>query len=320
MSRESFAEFIDIAPAPAEQVAPLARTMLAHGEPSGGRSSLNNDGTPLQICVSVGGARRTCRLIADPAATVGDADARFARGEAALGALLDARGPALRGLCEHILAATLPPPGERAALPSGLLWLAADLAGPGLAVYTTARWGDEAGRWTRALAWLDEVLPDSRAARGRLEPLRTLARPVAHAIEGADPARARAKLYFRTVAPEPMVRLGLDLLHDAWVVEFLELLIGDAAIRAETIVYSLGFTIGDGALCDIKLDVCAHCTPRSPPAWTALLGEWTERSGAAAFGVDRALLSGAAEVAFVGAGVRSDGELRTNLYLKPPSP
>jgi hypothetical protein len=312
-----FPAFLDLAGAGGQE---LARVLLADPGPAAGRagrSSLNNDGTPLQLCVSVGAGRRACRLIGDPASTVEAPGDRLARGRAALDELLATRGPGLRAACARTLA-MLPAGDALAALRHGALWLAAEVAGPGLALYTTAGWGSDDDRWQRGLAWLDGLLPDARAARGVVERVRPLARPVACAIEGDAPARARAKLYFRPRTPVPLARMEIDLLCDPRVAELLAPLIGDAAIRADTLVYGLGFNLADGALCDAKLDVCAHCTPRPPAAWTALLAWWTGRQSHRELGVDAALAAGTAEVAFVGLGVRVDGELRTNLYLKPP--
>lgn len=316
---ETTATFLDLAGAGGRE---LARALLAEPELelAGGRarrSSLNNDGTPLQLCISVGAGRRACRLIGDPASAVEDPADRLARGRAALDDLLATRGPGLGAACARTLA-MLPAGDALAALRHGALWLAAEVTGPGLALYTTAGWGRDDERWQRALAWLDDVLPDPRAARDAALRVRPLTRLVACAIEGDAPARARAKLYLRPRTPLPLARMGIDLLCDPRVAELLAPLCGDAAIRADTLVYALGFSLGDGALSDAKLDVCAHCTPRPPAAWTALLAWWTDRQAHRGFEVDAALAAGTAEVAFVGLGVRVDGELRTNLYLKPP--
>lgn len=324
MERDRFPAFLDVAATsqgtPAGDIAAIARMLLAAPDrPGTGRSSLNNDGTPLELCISVGAGRRTCRLIGDPASTVDDAGERLVRGRAALSELLAARGPSLHALCERSLATTLPAGADLAGLRSGALWLAADLAGPGLALYTTAAWGAEDERWQRGLAWLDALLPDTRAARRLLEPLGALARPVAFAIEGDAPARARAKLYLRPRTVVPLAAMGIELLCDPRVAELLTPLFGTAAIRSDTLVYALGFALADGALSDAKLDVCAHCIPRPAAAWATLLGWWTQHLSHRDFGVDAPLEAGTAEVAFVGIGVRADGDLRTNLYLKPPA-
>jgi hypothetical protein len=310
--------FLDLAGAGGPELAPV---LLAEPAPVTGRarrSSLNNDGTPLQLCISVGAGRRACRLIGDPASAVDDPGDRLARGRAALDELLATRGPALRAACERTLA-MLPAGDGLAALRHGTMWLAAEITGPGLALYTTAGWGSDDERWQRALGWLDGLLPDARAARDALDRVRPLARPVACAIEGDAPARARAKLYLRPRTPVPLARMEIDLLCDPRVAQLLAPLLGDAAIRADTLVYALGFNLADGAPSDAKLDVCAHCTPRPPAAWSALLAWWTALQSHRGFEVDPALADGTAEVAFVGVGVRIDGELRTNLYLKPPA-
>ncbi len=94
--------------------------------------------------------------------------------------------------------------------------------------------------------------------------------------------------------------------------------LGAAPLRRDTLVYSVGFGVADGELRDAKIDICAHCARRAPADWVALLGWWVRRHGLPPFGVDGPLLANAAEVALLGIGLRPDGEMRTNLYLKPP--
>ena len=301
-----------------EDVPVLARSLLARPERDGaGRSTLNNDGIPLQWCISLGGSTRASRLIADPAASIALADERLARGRAALAALLHSRAPSLAALCEQTLAATVPPPAELATLASGSMWLASGIGTPGVALYTSANWGSDDARWNRAAQWLEAVLPDASAARRWVAALRPLARPVAHALEGESASRVRAKLYFRPLAPLPLISMGLDLLADTRLAGLLERLLGGFDIHPGTLVYSLGFAVSTGQLSDQKLDICAHCCPRPPQAWIELLDWWAARQGGPGFAANDALRSPAAEVAFVGAGVRPGGSLRTNLYLKP---
>jgi hypothetical protein len=297
----------------------VARHLLARPERDGsGRSSLNNDGTPMQLCIGVGDDGRSCRLIADPGWTADAPEERYALGRAALAGLIEAKGRALGALCERTLAVTLPVDAAgRAALSTGCLWLAANLAGRGLALYTTARWGEERERWDRAVEWLESVLPDPSWARSLIGPLRPVARPVAHAVEGEDPSHARAKLYYRLCVPVPLARMGVGVLLDPRVAELVGQLFADRPIRADSLVFSLGFALSDGAFTDAKIDVCGHCVPRPAAEWSALLRRWTRRRATPDFGVDGLLLAQSAEVAFLGVGVRTDHGLRTNLYLKP---
>ena len=298
----------------------LTTRLLDHTEEGGGRSSLNNDGAPIQVCASLDARGPRWRLIVDPASTVEPAERRFLRARASLERLLAERGPALAPPCEQTLEATLPrDPSGRAKLATGCLWLAAGLSEPGLALYTTARWGDVDARWSRVDDWLERVLPDASRAREALAAVRPVALPIAQAIEGDSPERARAKVYFRAQNLTPLAKMGVGLLVDARVVEFLTAVVGDARLGRDTLVFSLGFSLRDGSVADAKVDVCAHCVVRHPEEWIAVFDAWALRWSTPPFGVEAALRAGRAEVAFVGLGVRTDGEVRTNLYLKPPS-
>src|SRR6266566_6327932 len=79
-----------LAGSPPEEAERLAVTLLAAAEEGHWRSSLNNDGSPLQVSVSLPGrgARRAVRLIADPAAEAADGEQRWHRAGGVLSAVL----------------------------------------------------------------------------------------------------------------------------------------------------------------------------------------------------------------------------------------
>jgi hypothetical protein len=92
---------------------------------------------------------------------------------------------------------------------------------------------------------------------------------------------------------------------------------GESALPPSGLVLSAGFSVADGTLADVKIDLCAHCLPRSPRAWLRLLEECRHDFDLAPIGVGNGLLDGCCEVAFVGFGLDGMAARRLNLYLKP---
>jgi hypothetical protein len=85
------------------------------------------------------------------------------------------------------------------------------------------------------------------------------------------------------------------------------------------LVLSASFSLADGALDDVKVDVCAHCLPRMPADWARILERFRLDRGLLPLDIMDGLLCGQCELAFVGFGVKPDGDERLNLYLKAPA-
>jgi hypothetical protein len=318
----SLSSFINLAAilarVPAETVDRLCRRMAISTERRQGRSTLNNDGSPLQICVGLGraGTPPAIRLIADPAAAGHDTAERFRFMERALDNVLASHGPRMEPLCRSVLEQLLPSDSAtRMALANGGAWLAADLRGQGLALYTTAKWGDPAVRWRRIRGWLDIVLPDATVAREVLIRLSPHAIPVSVGVEGASPRDARAKIYWRLGGSAGLDALGIPLLAAPEIAEFLSRAVGDRRIPIAAVVGSVSFHLANGALSDVKLDLCGHCVQRSWRDWSAILRQCSARYGLTEFPF--ADPGQAVETAFVGFGLGSNLTPRLNIYLKP---
>jgi len=296
----------------------------AGGEDAVGRSNLNNDGTPLQLCLSAGRGGWGLKLIGDPGADRGSQEERYRASLAALrAALAESVSAPLAALAERTLERLLPATAEgRDRYQDGFLWVARSAEGPGIAFYVDAAPLGEAGAWEAAEAWLAEMLPAAADPAPRLAGLARSCVVASLGLEGADVADARAKVYFRLRRPMALGELGLDLLGGPELARFLVAAIGDRAVDLDGLVLCAGFHLATGELADVKADVCGHCLAYAAPEWIAVVDRCCGEGGLAAPPVGAALAGGDCEVAFIGCGVDAgrdgsgDHKLRLNLYLK----
>jgi hypothetical protein len=312
----------DLAWAPSEAAKRLSAAIAPPDEPWAWRSTLNNDGSPLQISVSLAGlgAPPQVRLIADPAAAGEAGDERIRLVEDALGRLLATHGPEMGPLCRSVLNWMLPADvAARAALPSGGAWLAADLGGQGLALYATAKWGDPDTRWVRARAWLRNISPRGSVLAAELSALPRRTTLLSAGVEGSNPSNARAKLYWRLDGSAPLSGLGVPLLGEPAFADFLRLAMADLRVPLSAIVGSVSVSLASGEIADAKLDLCCHCVRRPWREWTGILDDCSTRLGLADFPFAD-LNPAKADLAFVGFGLTAAMAPRLNVYLKPPEP
>jgi hypothetical protein len=310
-----------VPPAVAARVgAVLSHAECAEWQRLGGYSELNSDATPIQLCLTAGvGGRRAVRIIADPAWRLSDPAARLAESCVALAhALPMADAASLGPLCETLLAHAVPAgPNAIRAFPSAFFWLGAGLGRPGFAIYADLRSYLPHDPWAVPREWLAALLPEARPALAVLRALDAHAEPASLALEGSRPERGRAKIYWRLRRPVPLAALGIELLPDPRIAAFLIRVIGDREMNLSGTVMSAGFDLATGAMADVKIDLCAHCLPRSDSEWIKVLDGVCRQLDlalpieAADLGPDRAALS------FAGLGIDQGGAARLNIYLKP---
>lgn len=284
-------------------------------------SGLNNDGSPLQLCITASRGGAVARLLADPAASEPDEARRFRRARAALrrvaGHTGDGTGVSLSERIEGAFEHALP---ERALghgwLTRGSMWIGVAPDRRGLAAYATARWGSPEARWPRALGWLQGVAgAQSVAALGRVSAACQVA---SLGVEGSVDGVMRAKLYFRLSGRQRLSDLALPPLASPVVERFLEAVLADRAVHPAGLVLSASFDLATHALYDAKVDVCAHCVTRTGPQWARVLAQLADSLGTGSLGVNSDVSRGNVEVAFVGLGLTSAGRTRLNVYLKEP--
>jgi hypothetical protein len=295
-------------------------TLLDDGETRYDRpfaSRLNNDGSPLQVCLTARSGRRAVHLVLDPGSDAFDAQEHHARGVCALerAAARQLSATARDGVL-RLIAETLPLDVRAVpALSVGTLWLGMPLLGGGLAVYVNGAWGEEHEQWERIDGWLEAAGVSRRARAPSLRALRGRARVASIGMDIAPDGACRLKVYFRLRVAAPLGTLGDPLwTHDA-LVRFLTLGVGERPISAQGLVFCLAFEHAAAHPVDVKVDICGHClapradvdevlrrTANAPGVQVPQLRPWRGRPDV--------------EVAFIGMGASADGTIRCNVYLK----
>jgi hypothetical protein len=307
-------------------VAGLCRKVLAAGD--GGQhvlpdaSRLNNDGNPLQLCLSSGARGTVLKIIGDPGAQLPELESRYRSTRAAVRTCLkDAGAGSLLALAERTLDCVLPDSAQaRAAYRHGFAWIGVSPDQPGAAFYAEMAPLGQHGGWDRASTWLAGILPDDRAAQAAIAALRAHCVVASAGLEGSTPQDARAKIYFRLSTPMALAALGIELLATPEVRDFLTIAMAQFAIDRDGLVLSIGFSLASGAVADVKVDLCGHCLRHDGAGWSALLARLAARFALARAPLDALLADGACAVAFVGFGLDAKLSPRLNVYLNAATP
>ncbi len=285
----------------------------------GGRSGLNDDGSPLQFCLTATQDYLHCRFLSDPAFVLANPKERFEVSRQALAKILElTASEQLEYLCDRTLNCYLPEDiAGFSRFTSGVFWLGAGIDTPGCALYVDARRnGDLQEAWDWAQQWLTSVLPNSSEANSAIAVLRKYAYLQSIGIEGSSLNNARAKLYWRFLRPTRLDQMGLEIFCDPAFTSFLTFIIRDSVLQLTGIVPSLGFAITTGKSLDAKIDVCGHCLAYSNSKWIELVNSCTQMYGLTEIPVSKALEHNRSSVSFLGLGCNRNSEVRLNLYLK----
>lgn len=283
-----------------------------------GRSALNGDGVPLQLCLTSGQDGQFLRIIGDPCAHLQGA-ARIAASRAQLLQAMAKNGATdLLPVAEATLSAVLPNDMEtQEKYTDGAIWLALATERPGVALYVEAATRPRDNAWDLAGTWLSEILSDDAEAHqivARLRPYCTLA---SYGLEGTGPKAGRAKLYFRLAEAIELHCLGVAPLASPTMLDFLTLAMRDHGVDLDGLVMSVGISLNSGALVDAKLDLCGHCLTYSDDGWGQIVTDCASRLGVTPFDTSALLGAAGCHVAFLGCGVNVQGQARLNLYLQP---
>lgn len=300
-------------------------------------STINSDGIPLEVSVSLGGGPGGLRLLTEIGVPGSSVPSRINLTCARL-------GPVLRRLnlsdaapaVDTALAALLPQDARELMGWMGGLWVALGFVpggGAGLRLYVNAAVGDRRERWLRAgrlLARLGRL--EAVAALCDLSPVvSAFAEPLGVAVDVVPGGIGRVKVYLRTTRAreddlvELLASLGLGA-SAARLHQFLASVRPPGGLPASAVVLSLEFPAGDSRAVDVKIDACSHCCFGSDEAVhaasTALLRAWD--LGAAPYEavlhelVDGPLPSATVRHhAFLGLGLAHTQPARFNVYLKP---
>lgn len=288
-----------------------------------GRSTLNDNGAPIQVCIQATRRGVSWGLIGDPEHDLPEPGMRLAASRQALPAVLTiCRATELTGLIDQTLETCLPLNDATALqrLMGGVVWIAGGLDRAGAGLYVDIRHGDVEANWDRIGIWLAAICPDTLNARPILQAVRPHGVPAGIGLKGVSAANARAKFYWRLKEPVSIETFGIDpLLHPAlpW---FLEKLTKGRPLSPSALTFSAGFDVASGHLRDAKIDVCCcrHCLGQSSLEILDVLELCAGHLGLDMLAEARAPLSdGLCQAALLGLGADSTGELRLNLYLKP---
>lgn len=312
----------DLSSAPEGALSSLCQKVLAVSEDSEdyliGASCLNNDGVPLQLCLSSGSQKTTLRLIGDPGAHLVGIEARYRCAWDALRSCLVSRGAtALSELAKNTLDRLIPcTEEERSRYRHGFVWIAVSPDHAGLAFYVEAAPLGQMGGWAVAKEWLNGILPSTRLADEVLAKLREHCVVASMGLEGSEPRNCRAKIYFRLARPMPLDRLGLDLLRSEEVIRFLHLAMGRFGVNLDGLVMSVGFSVETGKFVDVKVDLCGHCLDYESNEWPDIIDRLVRQFGLASLPLSDVLTHRTCEVAFIGFGLDLARKPRLNVYLK----
>jgi hypothetical protein len=301
-----------------------------------GRSSLNADGTPLQLALSVtAGQPAAFEFVGE--AFVAGADGYEARRAIALHRMRTLAetigvGPelgAVRPRLEALAGAGRAGDGEDGA---GAFWLGASFAPVGeaaMTVYGNVRRGNEAGRWQRLAAFAGGM--GSADWSSLLETAETSGlSPLGAGVHLRPGGSTRCRLYFRAYGRRPdehrrmFGRAGGGGAFDRALAGFFEELLGAGRIHpTRSAVVSFGSDAEAPLL--PKLELCAHCAWSTDAEAAQRCQSWLTRSGLDA-GLYRdalGILAGGREApgaamihTFVGAGMRR-GTPYASMYLNP---
>lgn len=288
----------------------------------GGVSELNNDGSPLQLCLSSNSKRVKLRLIADPASEVFKPKLRTSISRDILEkVLIETKTTSLRGNCHDLFETILnDTPTDFTAFYRGVCWIGASPDEPGVALYLDTAPLGVSESWNAMQKWLDKVLPNTKESKRIIGLLRKHTIPASIGLEAVSPEKGRAKIYWRLKKPILLSDLGISPLLDPRMTAFLVQVIGKKQMGLSGTVFSAGFDLSTGALEDVKIDLCGHCVDMLPDEWISVLDGLTTRFGLQPFEVAEPLMNGDCEVAFLGMGISTSSKPRINLYMKPKWP
>ncbi|MEI8668604.1 hypothetical protein P4S65_10070 [Pseudoalteromonas sp. B131b] len=282
-----------------------------------GASALNNDGAPLQLCLSSSEKEVVLRVIGDPCSDIYDTEDRYFQSvEALKRGVIKGGAQKLLPLVETTLTQIIPNDKRvRDNYKKGFVWLALSPDKAGVAFYLeTAPLGQELA-WQRVEKWLDALLPESANVQILLSNIKQCANVASVGLEGTTSENTRAKIYFRLKPQVSLSDLGLDLYTHPSILQYLTIAMGTHGVDADGLLLGLGINLSNGEVADIKLDLCGHCLKYTNAEWQQVSTRLTQTFGLKPLDLKKVLNQQGCNVAFIGFGLDSKGKNRLNIYL-----
>jgi hypothetical protein len=289
----------------------------------GGVSGLNNDGSPLQLCISSTATGKSVRLIADPAWFIGESAQRLRLSRRALNdAMIKFNAERLIPIATDLIDRVTQQDSSLSVdrFQRGMMWVGAGLNDNGIAVYLDIQPHGPKVAWSIVEQWMVSVLPESQECRAVFARLREFAEPASVGFEGSAPESSRLKIYWRLSKAINLSDIGIDALSDPIVAQFLSVVVSGNTMNLSGAVFCIGFNTSTGSIKDAKVDLCAHCLPYDNAQWVSIITQLCQRFELQPYNVSAELLALKCEVGFIGLGVnnsREDTGARLNLYLRP---
>jgi hypothetical protein len=271
------------------------------GHPARGRphrrSTLNIDGTPVQLSLSLRSDGSGLQFLGEAGAAELSNAERLATSRDRLRrvAILLGAEPSLAGI--ESLVDTLVPSAVRELLAdhAGAVWLGAGCApsaAPHVKLYCNAKWGDASSRWQRlrrvATSFgIGSDWPNLRTLENfGLEPLGTALR-----VASGSAAAARIYLSGYGLSWKHIEEIGArfaDAAFDEQVSQLAMTLPGDG-YQWPTRSVVCSFAVTPGRLTDVKVELCAHCAFNNDAEARARCLRWLDDDDVAALVYSRTL-------------------------------
>lgn len=311
------------------QICHLLGVDLKEEHPETWKSTLNDDGSPLEVCITMSEDQCRYRLIVDPEPGLTAPIDRLSAGQKALAKVVPVCGvDELAPFFAETISFWIRGERELAELTRGVMWVAAGLNTPGVAIYLDGRIDDRLSAWERARQWYQHMfqmagVPDVHSMVDEyIDKIQPYARLGSIGLEGTNWKNARLKVHWRLVEPVRLDELRLPLLENQIFPQFMQIMAGGKANHAFSrsgLIFSTGFSLMNGSVIDSKLDLCGchKCLNLTPEEWLERLASACQSFDLTMPPVEDALLANRCAGIILGLGLDIEGRRRLNFYLKP---
>ena len=280
-------------------------------------SCLNNDGTPLQLCLTSSSNGVVLRLIADPGAYYSDSEQRYNSSiRTLLKTIHDSGSSELKETAETSIKLLLPQNvNDRSIYKQGFVWIGVSPQQNGIAFYLEMAPLDQQKGWYKVENWLKAILPYSQEAITVIHKLKNHCIVASAGLEGSKIENTRAKIYFRLKNSSSLDDLNLDIFSSKEVKDFFSIATAQYNVDQQGMVMSIGFNLLTGEHVDAKIDLCGHCLRYSSTEWISIIDRISKQYAITTPEMEFILHSQEYQIAFIGLGLTLDKKPRINIYI-----